>query len=651
MLHSNLLGRLGNGLLKFIALVVMVCNVSGAFAEPKTISTNTTLSSAKTYDDDVTVNPGVTLTINSEVTIQGNLINNGGTIIVGEGGVLTVNGNVRNTSAYSTTEYSTEGATPSTTYAPSETPSWPEYTNSTSTQDRSRTKIVTNDVTEVPIFSVGLLSITNGGSVTINGNMSNSSLLSIQTTDADNISRLVVTGNFANDKEIKESVKKITTTETRTQQTQTRTRTKKNNGKWRDWVEGSWNNAPTSETSSPFESNGASVSSTTTGTINLSNGYLVVKGSMELQDNSVINYNTASSLGEDIQSSINVSGSVIQAENADINLASNAKGKLIVAETYTDNTTTDGNANHPWSITDEGELVMNSSFDLYATKYVSAKLDAIEDEIDALIASLNTQVTELTGKTLDQYMQIAYPNDYQKYLNNYGVPKKNILAGYRKYSSFYTSFGEYFRYEASTSWGELIFSLGSAVPTEEQYNATASALQAAAIAALQTQINENTTLKATFEALEQALASVGVNSTSVSTQSAAVSALLPIELTSFTATATDYGFEFNWVTASENENDYFTLEYSIDGVDFNEIDYIHGAGTTSETSEYEYRWDEAPEFDVVYFRLKQTDYNGEYSYSDVIVASRKKSSGANGTFRYGPLNLQIQDGELRYIVK
>ncbi len=132
---------------------------------------------------------------------------------------------------------------------------------------------------------------------------------------------------------------------------------------------------------------------------------------------------------------------------------------------------------------------------------------------------------------------------------------------------------------------------------------------------------------------------------------AGAAGLLPIELTSFTVSPTEYGYTFNWVTASEENNDYFTLEYSIDGVDFNEIDYVHGAGTTSETSEYEYRWDEAPEFDVVYFRLKQTDYNGEYSYSDVIVASRKKSSGANGTFRYGPLNMQIQDGELRYIVK
>ena len=132
---------------------------------------------------------------------------------------------------------------------------------------------------------------------------------------------------------------------------------------------------------------------------------------------------------------------------------------------------------------------------------------------------------------------------------------------------------------------------------------------------------------------------------------AGAAGLLPIELSSFSIFATADAFTFNWITSSEENNDYFTLEYSINGIDFNEIDYVHGAGTTSETSEYTYRWDEAPKFNVVYFRLKQTDYNGEYTYSDVIAASRKKSSGANGTFRYGPLNLQIQDGELRYIVK
>ena len=509
MLHSNLLGRLGNGLLKFVVLVVMACSVSGAFAE--TISTNTTLSSATTYDDDVTVNPGVTLTISSEVTINGNLTNNGGTIIVGEGGSLLVNGNLE------------------------------------------------NDYASITITSTNLL----------------------------NLSRITVNGDLINSESSK---------------------------------------------------------------INLSNGYLVVKGSMDLQDNSVINYNTASSLGEDIQSTINVSGSVIQAENADINLASGAKGKLIVAETYTDNTTTDGNANHPWSITDEGELVMNGGFDLYATKYVSAKLNAKIEEINDLLDDLNEQLAAINGKSLDEYLQTLYPSEFDTYqIGTYSTWSLFTGIVYHPWTDKYSSFSSYLYNENRSFLGALFDFFGA--NGYGNFTQTMTEQQTETINELRAEIATNTTLKETFEDLIETLEQEGIKALEIATESAAVSTLLPIELASFTATATDYGFVFNWVTASEVENDYFTLEYSIDGVDFNEIDYVHGAGTTSETSEYTYRWDEAPEFDVVYFRLKQTDYNGEYSYSDVIVASRKKSSGANGMFRYGPLNLQIQDGELRYIVK
>lgn len=507
MLHSNLLGRLGIGLLKFVVLVVMACSMSGAFAEP--ISTNTTHSSAKTYSGDVTVNPGVTLTINSDVTIQGNLINNGGTIIVGEGGSLLVNGNLEN-----------------------------DYAS---------------------------ITITSKNTV--------------------NLSRIIIKGDLINS----------------------------------DMVVGS-----------------------KVSTINLSNGYLVVKGSVVLEDNSVINYNTASSLGDGIQSTINVSGSVIQAENADINLASGAKGKLIVAETYTDNTTTDGNANHPWSITDEGTLVMNSGFDLYATKYVSAKLNAKIEEINDLLDDLNEQLESIDGKSLEEYLRILYPEQYTTYsTGNYNWRQT--------YVQHYGSFSKYLYQENRSLLGAIVDFFGG--NGYGNFTRDMTEHQTETINELRAEIATNTTLKETFEDLIETLEQEGVKALEIATESAAVSTLLPIELTSFTATATNNGFVFNWVTASEDNNDYFTLEYSINGVDFNEIDYVHGAGTTSETSEYEYRWDEAPEFDVVYFRLKQTDYNGEYTYSDVIVASCKKSSGANGTFRYGPLNLQIVDGELRYIQK
>ena len=55
MLHSNLLGRLGNGLLKFVVLVVMVCNMSGAFATTETIEGNSILTSNKSVPNNDTL--------------------------------------------------------------------------------------------------------------------------------------------------------------------------------------------------------------------------------------------------------------------------------------------------------------------------------------------------------------------------------------------------------------------------------------------------------------------------------------------------------------------------------------------------------------------------------------------------------------------
>ena len=126
---------------------------------------------------------------------------------------------------------------------------------------------------------------------------------------------------------------------------------------------------------------------------------------------------------------------------------------------------------------------------------------------------------------------------------------------------------------------------------------------------------------------------------------------LPIELTSFTVSPTVNGYTFNWVTASEVENDYFTLEFSENGEEFIAIDYVSGAGTTSETTEYDYVWDAKPTADVLYFRLKQTDYNGEFTYSDILVFAPKKSHGANRILYYGPLKLNVVDGQLQYIVE
>ena len=93
--------------------------------------------------------------------------------------------------------------------------------------------------------------------------------------------------------------------------------------------------------------------------------------------------------------------------------------------------------------------------------------------------------------------------------------------------------------------------------------------------------------------------------------------VLPIELSIFTATQDGENILFEWETATETNNDFFTIEQSFDGVSFHEVAQIDGAGTTSVSNSYDYSLP-ITHNGLLYFRLKQTDYNGEFSYSDVI---------------------------------
>ena len=91
---------------------------------------------------------------------------------------------------------------------------------------------------------------------------------------------------------------------------------------------------------------------------------------------------------------------------------------------------------------------------------------------------------------------------------------------------------------------------------------------------------------------------------------------LPIELSYFIVSQDGENILFEWETETETNNDYFTIEQSIDGVRFCEVARIAGAGTTSASNYYEYSLP-VSFAGMAYFRLKQTDYNGDYSYSDV----------------------------------
>jgi hypothetical protein len=92
---------------------------------------------------------------------------------------------------------------------------------------------------------------------------------------------------------------------------------------------------------------------------------------------------------------------------------------------------------------------------------------------------------------------------------------------------------------------------------------------------------------------------------------------LPVELIYFKAEVEQSAVQLRWATASELNNDYFQIERSADGVQFDPIGApIEGAGTTTEPLNYEYT-DRNPLSGVSYYRLKQVDFGGQTSYSEV----------------------------------
>jgi subtilisin-like proprotein convertase family protein len=93
---------------------------------------------------------------------------------------------------------------------------------------------------------------------------------------------------------------------------------------------------------------------------------------------------------------------------------------------------------------------------------------------------------------------------------------------------------------------------------------------------------------------------------------------LPIGLVSFEATALDNNsVQLNWETSSEQNNDFFTVERSLSGFDgWKAVAIVSGAGN-SQTPNYYSAMDNLPLSGVSYYRLKQTDYNGQERIHDM----------------------------------
>lgn len=127
----------------------------------------------------------------------------------------------------------------------------------------------------------------------------------------------------------------------------------------------------------------------------------------------------------------------------------------------------------------------------------------------------------------------------------------------------------------------------------------------------------------------------------------ALCATLPIELLSFDGQCIDNVTNLNWSTASEINNDFFTVEQSTNLDQWNIITQQKGAGNSTSTNNYHYKHtNDASTIDanVYYYRLKQTDYDGGFTYSDIIsINNCNKTMSKNNVIYNNP----VIDGKLK----
>lgn len=114
---------------------------------------------------------------------------------------------------------------------------------------------------------------------------------------------------------------------------------------------------------------------------------------------------------------------------------------------------------------------------------------------------------------------------------------------------------------------------------------------------------------------------------------------LPIQLESFNAIGNQNKIDLNWVTASEVNNNYFIIEKASDKNTFTEIGKIKGAGTSNSRNFYALT-DEYPYNGNNYYRLKQVDYNGNFSYSPIKLV-RLFGNSSQIIFSPNPVENQI----------
>lgn len=133
---------------------------------------------------------------------------------------------------------------------------------------------------------------------------------------------------------------------------------------------------------------------------------------------------------------------------------------------------------------------------------------------------------------------------------------------------------------------------------------------------------------------------------------------LPVEFISFDVQKENNQFTFIWKVASERENDFFTLEYSSDGLSWNIFSHVSSIGDHNDEYTYVSMADlEYVTSELIYFRIHQTDKNGESALLDVksyknanesfVVYPNPVASGKDVHLKF--ISSKVQESELKMV--
>ncbi|MDJ0365489.1 right-handed parallel beta-helix repeat-containing protein [Hymenobacter sp. H14-R3] len=131
---------------------------------------------------------------------------------------------------------------------------------------------------------------------------------------------------------------------------------------------------------------------------------------------------------------------------------------------------------------------------------------------------------------------------------------------------------------------------------------------------------------------------------------------LPVTLTRFDAQASGVDVLLTWATATELNNEYFEVQRSFNGRDFEALSKVDGHGTTTKAQGYSYTDVVARAASLLYYRLRQVDTDGKDTYSPLRVVrlaaqAMHQPAYPNPTADYTSLDLStLSSGEYQLVV-